>query len=392
IGPLFLAPLCESYGRKLILGAANAFFTIFQIGCALAPKMTALIIFRFLAGMGGSGCLTLGAGVISDMFETNERGTAMGIFISGPLLGPVIGPLVGGFVVVRLDWRWEFWIVLIVGGALTALYQFFTVETNPHILIRRKVQYLKKTMGRDDLRSCYDDPQQVQVTPRQALIRGLVRPMKLLLLSPLVLPLSIYVAFVYGIMYLLFTTIGEIFKKTYHFSIETTGLVYISLGVGTLIGWAIITLWSDRSVVLMTKANDGVFVPEMRLRITLPFAFVMPITFFWYGWSTYYKVHWMSTILSLIPFQAGVVGAVIPMTTYLVDSYPKYAASSVAALTVLRSIGGMMLPLAGPSMYRALGLGWGNSVLGFLSIGLIPVPWLLYKYGGALRKTERITL
>ncbi|WKT54441.1 hypothetical protein QSH57_005025 [Fusarium oxysporum f. sp. vasinfectum] len=195
ISPLFLAPLCESYGRKLILSTANAFFCICQIGCALAPNITVLIVFRFLAGMGGSGCLTLGAAVISDMFATDERGTAMGIFISGPLLGP----LVGGFVVVRLDWRWEFWIILIVGGVLTVLYQLFSVETNPQVLIRRKVQYLKKSMGRDDLRSCYDDPQHVQDSPLQALIRGLVRPMKLLLLSPLVLPLSIYVAFAYGV-------------------------------------------------------------------------------------------------------------------------------------------------------------------------------------------------
>ncbi|KAF5560473.1 major facilitator superfamily transporter [Fusarium phyllophilum] len=57
IGPLFLAPLCETYGRKMILGVANAFFSIFQIGCALAPSITVLIVFRFFAGMGGSGCL-----------------------------------------------------------------------------------------------------------------------------------------------------------------------------------------------------------------------------------------------------------------------------------------------------------------------------------------------
>lgn len=57
IGPLFLAPLSEIYGRKPVLGAANLVFCAFHIGCALAPNMPALIVFRFLAGIGGAGCL-----------------------------------------------------------------------------------------------------------------------------------------------------------------------------------------------------------------------------------------------------------------------------------------------------------------------------------------------
>lgn len=57
VGPLVLAPLCESYGRKSIISGANVFFCIFQIGCALAPNMAALTVCRFLTGMGGSGCL-----------------------------------------------------------------------------------------------------------------------------------------------------------------------------------------------------------------------------------------------------------------------------------------------------------------------------------------------
>jgi hypothetical protein len=57
VGPLFLAPLSEIYGRKPVLGIANFFFCVWQIGCALAPSMPALIVFRLLAGIGGAGCL-----------------------------------------------------------------------------------------------------------------------------------------------------------------------------------------------------------------------------------------------------------------------------------------------------------------------------------------------
>lgn len=57
VGPLFLAPLSEIYGRRPVLSATNVFFCLWQIGCALAPSIEALIVFRFFSGIGGSGCL-----------------------------------------------------------------------------------------------------------------------------------------------------------------------------------------------------------------------------------------------------------------------------------------------------------------------------------------------
>lgn len=72
---------------------------------------------------------------------------------------------------------------------------------------------------------------------------------------------------------------------------------------------------------------------------------------------------------------------------YLVDSFTIYAASALAANAVVRSIAGAVLPLAGLPMYDKLGLGWGNSLLGFIAMVMIPAPWLFMKYGEYLRKT-----
>jgi hypothetical protein len=73
------------------------------------------------------------------------------------------------------------------------------------------------------------------------------------------------------------------------------------------------------------------------------------------------------------------------LQTYLVDAYITYAASAVAAMTVLRSLAGAMLPLAGLSMYDDLGLGWGNSILAFLALALVPVPVIFFLYGPKIR-------
>ena len=86
------------------------------------------------------------------------------------------------------------------------------------------------------------------------------------------------------------------------------------------------------------------------------------------------------------------MGIFAPVQTYLIDSFPQYAASAMAGLTALRCLFGAVLPLAGPSMYESLGLGWGNSLLGFIAVAMIPFPAFIYKYGGTIRKKYPVKL
>ena len=72
---------------------------------------------------------------------------------------------------------------------------------------------------------------------------------------------------------------------------------------------------------------------------------------------------------------------------YLLDAYPEVAASVTAAITVLRSLVGAFLPMCALQMYDALGLGWGNSLLAFISLIMLPLVLVFYKFGERLRKT-----
>jgi len=76
----------------------------------------------------------------------------------------------------------------------------------------------------------------------------------------------------------------------------------------------------------------------------------------------------------------------MPIQTYLVDAFTIHAASAIAANTVLRSLVGAFLPLAGPKMYQTLGYGWGNSLLAFIALLVSPVAWIFYRYGEVIRK------
>lgn len=339
VGPMFLAPFSEIYGRRPVLTAANVFFCFWQIGCALAPNVEALIVFRFFSGVGGSGCLTLGAGLIADIFRPEERGFAMGMWTVGPLFGkhsshlvetimqssqskpltinpgPTIGPLIGGFIAETIGWRWDFWIVLMVAATISIMIEIFNQETSHKVLIEKKVARLKIELGREDLRSCYDTSGLRKQSLKRVLANGLIRPLKMLFLSPIMLLLTIYISFTYGTLYLLFTTIPTVFEETYGFNIGLTGLVYLGLGSGTTLGWLIITFLSDKSVIWQSKKNNGIFEPEMRLWMSIWFSWLLPITFFWYGWGAQYKVHYMSSIISLMPFGVGIMGLFLPITT-----------------------------------------------------------------------------
>lgn len=75
---------------------------------------------------------------------------------------------------------------------------------------------------------------------------------------------------------------------------------------------------------------------------------------------------------------------------YLVETFGEYSASALAASKFLQSLFGAFLPLAGRPLFDVLGYGWGNSLLGFIAVAFIPVPWLFFRYGKRLRMSSTV--
>lgn len=392
VGPFFLSPLSEIYGRRIIMMVSTLAFCLFLVGCALSPSIELLIFFRFMCGVGGSASQTVGGAVIADLFPVAERGNAMTVWILGPILGPSLAPLTGGFIAETIGWRWANWITLIPTSVLLVVMVFVYPETRHEVLIQHKTAKLAKTLDRPDLCSCYAEEGAKAAKRSSIILSGLIRPLKLLFSSTIILGMSLYVAFVYGCLYLLFNTIPMVFRGSYNWSAGISGVVYLALLFGYLVGLWAFSLLSDKTVRHMTEANGGIYEAEMRLPFCIYFAALLPVSFFWYGWSSDQAVHWAVPILGLVLFGIGFEGIWLPTQIYIVDAYSRYAASALAASSVMRSIIAAFLPLAGPAMYERLGVGWGNSVLGFISLAMVPIPALIYKFGGRIRKKESFRL
>ncbi|KAB8292511.1 hypothetical protein EYC80_008221 [Monilinia laxa] len=283
-----------------------------------------------------------------------------------PLAGPIVGPIVGGFLAEGAGWRWAFWLEAIIAGLTLVLGSFLLQETYPVVILEKKTKRIIKETGDSSKVSALHHKD----SPLQYFTNAIIRPLKMLFLSPIVFLLSVYYAVLFGYLYLFIATFPTTFASQYHFSISTTGLAYLGLGCGIGIGLFTSGKASDPLFQKLTKRNGGIAEPEYRLPALMATSPLIAIAFFVYGWTAELKIPWIVPIIGTSFFGIGLIPAFLSINMYLVDSFPTYAASAITATKVFQSIGGAFLPLAGPPLYAALGLGWGNTVLGVCGVGV----------------------
>jgi Major Facilitator Superfamily len=248
-------------------------------------------------------------------------------------------------------------------------------ETNAAIILARKASRLRKETGNLQLHYLHVSP-----SPRQFAERALLRPLRVLLFSPIVLLTGMNIALIFGLTYLLFATFPTVFEETYHWEVGVTGLAYLGFGIGCIIALVTFSLLSDRLL-----GKDG--TPERRLILMMAAGPCVPIGIFWYGWAADRGVQWIVPIIGTSFIGLGTLVVSSSSQLYIIDmAGPRGAASALAALTLVRNASGAFLPLVADPLYDRLGLGWGNSVLGFATLAFTPVPFILYKYGGWLRE------
>ncbi|KAL4977176.1 major facilitator superfamily domain-containing protein [Aspergillus desertorum] len=344
------------------LHACNVLFLVLTVACAVAKTLSQLIVFR-LAGVAGVCPITIGSGTIADMIPQEKRAGIMAVWALGPILGPVVGPVAGGFLAEAESWRWVFWVIAITTGVI---YR----ESYAPVLLARKAAQLRKETGDPSLRSVHDTGR----TPKQIFVDAFTRPIKFLFLSPIVFLFSLFSTISYGYLYLMLTTITSIFEGQYGWTPSIAGLAYLGFGIGT------------------DHTAKGIFKPESRLPPMIFGSLAIPIGLFWYGWSAEAQTHWIVPIIGTGVFAIGLMVVFMVANTYLVDSYLLHAAAVTAANTALRSLGGALLPLAGPAMYDALGLGCGNSLLAFIALAMCACPVLFWKYGEMIRTHPRFQI
>jgi MFS family permease len=327
----------------------------------------------------------------------------MSIFSTAPFMGPALGPVIGGFLGETAGWRWVMGFMAAFSGLLWIIGTLLVPETYAPVLLRKRSEKLSKITGK--VYRSKLDIERGQVSISEAFKAALSRPWILLFREPIVLILSIYMAIVYGTLYLMFAAYPIVYQEARDWSEGIGGLPFLAILIGMLFAVAYTILYDNKRYQKTTDRHGGFAPPEARLPAAMIGGVALPIGLFWFAWTNYPTLPWQASVAAGIPFGFGMclvflatmvsrLMNLLSISTdayhypqnYLIDAYTIFAASVLAANSVLRSCFGAVFPLFTTYMYKNLGIHWASSIPAFLALACVPFPFLFYKYGTAIRE------
>ncbi|OCF39124.1 hypothetical protein I317_07065 [Kwoniella heveanensis CBS 569] len=374
IGPLFLCGITEIpfIGRTNPYIFSLAIFFILNILTAIVNNFAGFLVLRFLAGFWGSPALATGGASLDDMFVPHKVAYAMGLWELSAEAAPALAPIVASFAVQYQGWRWAFWEMSIMSGVCLLGLCIWLPETSPDTILLRRAQRLRLATGDHRYRS-HSEVVQASMSTREIFTESLVRPLSMTFTEPIIIAINMYVGIIYAILYSFFESYPLVFQKGYGWSISKASLPFAALLLGSFFGGIVYWTWNWRTIDKPFSKAAPPAIPETRLPLSKYGAFCFPICILWFAWSSN-RTHWIVPTLSGIPFTIGATLIFNPFLTYLPYAYPKYAASALASNDFFRSMLGAGMPVVAHPMFAKLGIAWGNTLLGLLTVLLIPIP------------------
>ena len=383
--PLVLAPLSEVFGRNPMYLVCHLCYTVLFVGLGLAKNTPTMIVLRFLQGAFGSTGSTMVGGSISDIWVSSERGQPMALFATAAIFGTGIGPVWAGWVEqnTNLGWRWIAYIQAIYTGFILILLLLFLGETRGSIILTRRAAKLRKSTG--DQR--YKARAELERASLSLLIKNsLTRPLIFLVKEPIVTFFSLWIAFTWGFMYMLLSSIGLITAQ-HSFTPGETGLVFISIAAAGILGNLINPI--QERLYAKHYPTKG---PEARLYLACAGAIFFPIGCFIYAWTSFPHTNIAGPVVGVTTLMVSIYHIYLSVFNYLADSYLAYASSALAAQSFARNIFAFIFPLFVQYMYKGMGYQWASTLSGLLGAVLGAVPFVLFFYGERIRAKSKISL
>ncbi|KAI8890290.1 MFS general substrate transporter [Backusella circina FSU 941] len=352
--PVLWATWGDVYGRKRVYLLSFIVTIIGSVCCALSVNIEMLIVFRAISAIGSSSAMSMGAGTLSDIFESHEKGRAFAFYNIGPVASPAIGPIVGGYLNQGLGWRSNFWFLTIFTTCVWFAILFGLPETwRPAPPSSNKtvvhVEYNEKKSPVKDIEH-HGKPKRKFVNPLSSLK---------LFLYPNIALVSFFVGLMFFALYINYTTFTRVYTLQYGFGSGVVGLCYLTLAGGLVIGSIIGGRSSDKEYIKRVEKAGGVGYPEMRIG---GFWFIASILFLVattiaYGWCVEKNVHYAIPLVIQVLMGLGMMFPNVILTTYMVDCFRERSASVTACNNFARYIMAGIGSLLCSDMQEAMGYG-----------------------------------
>ncbi|QFZ28682.1 putative drug proton antiporter [Clavispora lusitaniae] len=398
-GGIFLSPISEFHGRKIVYTLGLFVVFAFQFVPAFSNNIGSILFSRFISGFFGASFLSVASGTFSDLFRKTERNSkgrpdqtkalnkALVMYSASPFIGPGLGPLISGFVNEHLNFRWTFYIMAIWSGVVMVAVIFFIPETYEPVLLKKKAIRLRKTTGDD---RWFAPIELNKASIYESIILSSKRPILLIFRDNMTLALCFYSGFVLAIVYMFFVSFPYIFESVYGFSLQDQGLSFVGLILGLGITAFVSPPIFDHILEKLTKKN-GYYCTEYRFLPLIVGVFIIPIGLFIIAWTSYPQCHWIAPIVGSFFYGMGTILVFNGIFSYTVEAYRKYTASAMATNSFVRSAMSGVFPLFTLQMYKKMNIHWATTLLAFLGCLLIPIPFIFYKYGAELRRKSPYT-
>lgn len=390
-GPVIWGPLSELYGRKIVLVPSSFGYVCFCMMVGAAKDIQTVMICRFLAGFIGAAPLVVAPAVLADIFNADIRGKAMSIFAMVLFGGPMLAPILGAFITKNrhMGWRWTSYMSGLIGAFALVSMVFTLEETHSAVILVRKAEILRRRTGNWGIHAPHEE---YSLSLKEIVEKNISRPLVMLFTEPILLLITIYNAFIYGLLYLFLTAVPLIFGGQYGWKQGVAELPYIAMFIGTFLG-GIVSIWMERGYNKAAQANGGKGVPEARLPPMMVGGILFVAGLFWLGWGGAFgnRVHWIVPTLGTVPIGMGLLMIFLPCLNYIIDCYLFYAASALAGNTFLRSAFGAAFPLFARQMFTGMKIKWASTLLGGIAALMVPVPFAFYFYGKKVREKSKYT-
>ena len=276
-GPIW-APWSEFMGRRWPLCVGMIGCSIFNIGSAAAKDIQTLLICRFFAGVFGASPLTVVPAVLADIYDNVHRGVAISIYALTVFGGPLIAPFIGGFISMSyLGWRWTLYLPATMGFLDSLLLLLWLKETDHSTILIEKAAIIRHETGNWGIHARRE---KLELDFVETAHKYFARPLTMLITEPIVLAVSLYMSFIYGIVYALLEAYPYVFEDIHGMNSGVGGLPFLGLVIGVLLALVFILL-QQGSYVKKLAANNNIAIPEWRLFPPMVGAFVFTAGLFW---------------------------------------------------------------------------------------------------------------
>jgi MFS family permease len=386
-GPMVFAPISEVYGRKIGVLVPFLLSSVFAFACATSYNVPALLIYRFLSGFFCGAPIVSAGGVLADIFPNPSiRGKYFALYAMFVSLGPSCGPVISSLLMYSRPstdlgaWRIPEYFSGLINLTLFFICQIVLEETYPPMVLQRRARLLRLDTGNYNIHCSHD---MWKLEFRDVMRNHLVRPFAMLF-TPIVMVIVLFASYVFGVFYLFITTLPEVMYLSRGWTGTVATLPNMALFCGTFSGCIVNMMYAKR-YARKIEQNNGVVIPEERFPLVMAIGWLMPAGIFICSWTSTKDIHWFASCIGIYCLGLGFLTIFQGCLNYLVDTYTKYSASAIACNTFLRSIFAAGFPLFSKQLFVNLGVHWGGSLLGFIALGMIPIPFIFYKFGAAIR-------